>query len=814
MWDNPAAVTAAATAVFAGLWIFSARPDRLSATIFGGVLVLLVFVSLFFHPHFQNIVIGKDIAAQVGGYTLFLLWLSHIFRKNAFTLTASPMNIAVLVFFLAGVLSAFLAPRWTWYYSLEEISRNAAVILMFFMVVKFFNTRSRWTAGLWTLMACMGLTSLYGMAQVAGYDFVNWGFKTNVSTFGNKDFFASYLTYTMPVAVSLAIASTHAVDAGLWIALAGLALFNIVQGETRGAWLGLIALAGITVWFEMTLGRFRNVLGTLKRKAIFACIVVMAILLVIQAVPEHKIRTFQSIFQTHSGTNIIRVYIWWTSMRMWWDEPLFGQGLGTYQLTYPFFRLDRYNRIGMSHNTRHAHSEELELLSEQGMLGFSAWAAMICVFFFLGVRKLKETTDARDRYLLYGVLSGLAAGLVHDSINVNLRWMSSAFAFFFVLGLGTRVLIGFDPAPDKKKGAAALLRRDWRREAPLGVVLATAFAFMFWMQYIVLRADHLLRVVEGTVEVPAMRKMGIDHGRQVLRLVPYDHSAYYKMAYAFLNLEQIDEARQMYRSLFSLAPNYAQMHQNTALIDYREYTMRRERKYLYQALLEFEWATGLENSFVNHAKMMQLYTQTMNDTARSRYHNRFIFWQVLEDSLFSNYRMWNVFYLYTDRSARQFRSMYDYYLKEADEISRQYWLYRTETGQKLGRPREELRYAVKMAVRYVPAHETLTQFAVSTLLTMPDPEADLVYLINLIEHLDPGRTPPDLLRQIRDALQEHLAQQPPAGGSRVPALMAYAAGLLSHRLGEREAAASYFRQAAGIGEEIRLIRAGLKKYGV
>ncbi|OGH56076.1 MAG: hypothetical protein A3G34_13040 [Candidatus Lindowbacteria bacterium RIFCSPLOWO2_12_FULL_62_27] len=798
--DNAVAISAAATLVFAGLYVVTRRAARLSSIMYAGLLIELVFVSLFFSPYFQNIVLGKDIAAQVIAFGLFLLWLSHLFRKNGFVLVKTPLTIAVLVYFLAGVLSAILAPRWTWYYSLEEIARTVAVVLTFFMVVQFLNTRSRWNAGLITLMACMGLTSLYGLLQVLGYDFMTWGFRATVSTFGNKDFFASFLTYTMPVALFLAIGRRNAFDVVLYLVLAGLALFNIVYGETRGAWLGLMALAAVTAVFEMR--RLRNAL-------IVSAAVALTAALIFQSLPAQKARTFRSIFQTHSGTNIIRVYIWWTSMRMWWDEPLIGQGLGTYQLTYPYFRHDRYHRIGMSHNTRHAHSEELEILSEQGALGFSAWLAFLAVFFFLAVKKLKAIDSVRDRYLFYGLVGGLFAGLIHDSINVNLRWMSSALTFWFLLGLAVRYMIGFDPPPVGKPQRVPQPAGSWRSRVLVAGLLAV-FALMFWMEYLVLRTDYLLRIVEGTVEHqnPAIRRMGIDAGRQILRLVPYDHSACYKSAYAYLKENDFDSAKRMYGALFSLAPNYAQMHQNTALLAYQDYTVRKERKHLYQTMLEFEWATNLENHFVNHSKLVQIYTQFLNDSGRPRHHNQYLWWEAQEDSLFCNDRFWSAYYLFSSRTVKERQDQYDAYLKELDDFARQYWRYRAETAGRTDRSRAETRYALKLAAGHLPENPNLGLYAVLTLSAWKEPAEDLVYLSNLLEHVRPDWDSASVLQQVR----EELARRPVEG--QYAAFWAYAMGLVSERLGDGPAARGYYEAARRRGAGFRAIEAGIKKHGV
>lgn len=803
MWPDPIRVTLVATAVFAGVWAYTRRTDRLSGFVFLGLLFNLVFVTFFFHPQFQNIVIGKDIGAQVVVFTLFLIWLSHAMRKGEYLLPPSPLNIAVFVLFSAGILSALLAPRWTWYYTLEEVARSTAVYLMFFLIIRFLHTRTRWDAAFYALVTCMALTSVYAIIQMNGLDFVEWGRIVNVSTFGNKDFFASFLTYTLPLTVFLALGSRNLFDAFLYAALSAVALYNIIAGETRGAWLGLIALAATVLWFETTHGRISRVLTTVRRRWTFWVSLAGICVALASAAPEKKMDTFRSIFQTGSGTNIIRVYIWWSSMRMWWDQPVLGQGIGTYQLTYPFFRPDRYNRIGMSHNTRHAHSEELEVLSEQGIFGFAAWASVFLIFFIIGFRKLRRIPEMRDRYIFFGIISSLITGLVHDSFNVNLRWMSSAVACWFVLGLGARYLAGFDAprAKNPPRPPDAPGRNIYLREAPLGFALAAVFAFMFWGEYRVLYADHILRVVEGTAEISSAQPVAIEKSRDVLDLVPYDHSALYKSAYAFLQQNRFDQAREMYARLLNLAPNYAQVHQNTALLAYHQYLASRRMKYLHQTMLEFEWACLHENNFINHSKLLQLYAQDRKDLSRARYHNRFLRWNAEEDAVFAQTRYWqSASQPHQNERGRQ--SAYQEWVSPIIDFNQQYWLYRTDAAAKSGRTADEIWVALKMSLRYVPDNATVLQSA-AHLVVEGNSEREWLYIVNMIERLAPGDLPPYMLSSVRSTLSVRSKDQP---------LAAYAMGVLSHRMGEMAAAREYFAEAKTSALRYRAVRDGIKKY--
>lgn len=799
--DNLTAVTFGATVLFAIFWYVARSAENLSKIIFGGLILHAVFVTLYFSPEYQNIVIGKDIGSQVIVFSLFLLWISHLTRNGGFTLAPTPLNAAVLIFFLVSVLSAFLAPRWAWYYSLEEIARVASVLLMFFLAVKFLNTRDRWNIGLYAILGCMVLTCVYGYLQIRGFDFVEWGRKVNVSTFGNKDFFASFLTYTLPITIGLTLASKNAFDTCVHLAASLLGLYHIVDGETRGAWLGLIAFVIAAIWFEIRLGRFRKILNS-KSKWIIAAVAVLLVIALFAAVtPGHKSETFQSIFQAHSGTNLIRVYIWWTSLHMWMDDPMFGQGIGSYQLTYPFFRIDRYNRIGMSHNTRHAHSEELEILSEQGIVGFSAWLAVFALFFIFAFRKLRRIETLPERYIFFGLIGGILAGFVHDALNVNLRWTSSAVAFWLIVALAVRYMIGFDPPPSPKSAKAA--RPDFYRETPLGLVLCAAFAFMFHLEYRTLRADYYLHIVEGTAENSRTQRMSVDMARKTLQLLPYDHSAMYKSSFAHLNLNEFAEARDMYFRLLALAPNYAQVHQNTALLAYQDYMKTRENKHLFQAILEFEWATSLENNFVNHSKILQLYAQAVGDLKRARYHNQFLLWNSREDLFFAMARYWHTASI-PHVTHREKEVAWREWVKGIVDFGAQYWLNRLDVAQKTGRTRNEIRYAARSAVLQAPDHPGLVDL-VLTALVQPsdDDEADVMYVIHLLEQLPAGQLAE--AAGYAAAIEKKNAAAP---------IRAYALGLIRLRQGDREAAKRFFEAARTGGSQYQVISKGIQKYDV
>ncbi len=801
-----------ATVIFVLVLLMTRNRRMLSLVIYNCLLFEMIYVSLHFTARLNNIVITKDVSYQVINYALLLLWLAHLFRKDGFKFAPTPMNLAVFVFFCLCILASYTSPRMFWYYAVEWASRYGASIILFYLVVNFVTTRTRWNIALYVVLAMMFITSVYGYMQVKGYDFMSWGRIVNVSTFGNKDFFASFLTYTTPIALFMAIGSKNWFDAILYLLLAIPGFWNIWTGETRGAYVGLGALAVVWLgWWELHHGRTRRWMGSWQKS--LAVIVAGLFLLggiTWEFMSKHRRDTVVSIFQTDRGTNIIRKYMWWTASRMIWDRPVLGQGLGASHVTYPYFRPDRYHRIGMSHNTDYVHSEELQFLCEQGIVGFSAWLAMLIVFFYLCYRKIKVTDDISERYLLFGLAGSFLAAVVHDSMNVNLRWTSSMIAFWFLMGLTARYCLGFEDPEDRKTAQRETRRKiyeptDDLRSMALAPVVVAAFIFMTYGQYRVLRSDWTLKGTEEGSGPGAAEK-----GQETLRLNPFSHSAYYKLAYLYLNDNRTDSALSAYNNLLRIAPNYAQTHQNTGLIFYKMFGNTNERKYLYQSILEFEWATILENNFENHTKLLQLYSHLLNDTARGRYHNQYLLWQAVEDAYFSLSLLWRSNYAWPTTSQAERDAEYNEWVKGIYDFSGEYWVYRTDVVRRVGRPLDEVRYAMKMSVRYVPSNVNLMQFAFSTLLSPSnDPDGDLMYLINIVENLQKNQAPPALLDQTRQVLIQRMGSQPASP------LQPYAVAILSYRMGDMAGARAYFQMAAASNSKnISFIRDGIKRYAL
>jgi hypothetical protein len=116
------------------------------------------------------------------------------------------------------------------------------------------------------------------------------------------------------------------------------------------------------------------------------------------------------------------------SLRMIGAFPIFGIGLGNFELTYPAYR-----SVGGGH-VRHVHNDFAQLAVEAGVPALALAVLLLVAFYRRALRVLRET-KGEARYLLWGALVGVTALLLHSFTDFNLQIPANALIFSVLLGL-------------------------------------------------------------------------------------------------------------------------------------------------------------------------------------------------------------------------------------------------------------------------------------------------------------------------------------------------------------------------------------------
>jgi O-antigen ligase len=119
--------------------------------------------------------------------------------------------------------------------------------------------------------------------------------------------------------------------------------------------------------------------------------------------------------------------------RMISDSPVAGTGLGTYRWVFPSYKDERFG----SYFYEHAHNDYLEVLSEQGFIGFSLLAMGVLLILRSLMRALGRRRDPLVRGTLFAAIAGSVSLMVHGLVDFNFQIPANAGYFFVLLGLGT-----------------------------------------------------------------------------------------------------------------------------------------------------------------------------------------------------------------------------------------------------------------------------------------------------------------------------------------------------------------------------------------
>lgn len=194
--------------------------------------------------------------------------------------------------------------------------------------------------------------------------------------------------------------------------LAGLAA--LIYNGTRGAWLAVAITSGILLLYYM----FRS-----KRNLIVG-IVLIAVsggLLVNDAAFMHRVST---ITNNKYQSNSERLLMWESAWNMFKDYPVFGVGLGQYKDNYQ----QKYiSPKAKEPNLAHAHNNFMQMLAENGIVGFIGFITMFVYIIGHNVRMFLNSKNIYSLAICSVTITLLLQGLTEfnfgNSAVVKAYWL-------------------------------------------------------------------------------------------------------------------------------------------------------------------------------------------------------------------------------------------------------------------------------------------------------------------------------------------------------------------------------------------------------
>jgi O-antigen ligase len=215
--------------------------------------------------------------------------------------------------------------------------------------------------------------------------------------------------------------ASKAVLAGFAVILIGLALMLTLSRS------GIFSLAVALIVCGYT--GVRRQRGALARSAVFACLMLSSLLVVVWAGVDAIAARFSAVDTVALGG---RLPIWQAGARMLEDFWLTGSGLNTFGVATLF-----YPAVVPGHHLREAHNEYLQLAVEGGvLLAVPALAAIIA--FVVAVRRRFAAMEGSSYWLRLGAVAGVTAIAVQSLVEFSLQIPGNAALFTTLCALALR----------------------------------------------------------------------------------------------------------------------------------------------------------------------------------------------------------------------------------------------------------------------------------------------------------------------------------------------------------------------------------------
>lgn len=353
------------------------------------------------------------------------------------------INKLLFVYFTLITISLFfsLDPLLSIY---GKYLRNDGYVTQIIYIILFLlarNIRTIPNSFIYLVSISSGILSLYGIIQYLGFDpftrdIVRLFWTSAFSTFGNQNFFGSYLVLQIPFSLYI-IVFLHKKWAYITFGLSFLALLMTM---TRGAWLGYF----VSILFLSTVYFIHDKQHFLRNKHVWGSITLSVMIIVgynLLTMNDLYNRLFTMIndskilFTTSYAENpkmidnlgSIRMFIWIRVLELIQLRPFFGFGIENLHIAFSqYFSQDIIQTIGQTAIVDKAHNDFLNIAVSTGIPSLITYLSFL---FAIALNSLNRFSNSAYILLFSSILGYISC------LFFNISVVSVAYILWVYLGL-------------------------------------------------------------------------------------------------------------------------------------------------------------------------------------------------------------------------------------------------------------------------------------------------------------------------------------------------------------------------------------------
>ena len=372
-----------------------------------------------------------------------------------------PVLLPVLLFLAVSTVSTVLSGNLVrstlgTIYRADGLLSLACGVLLFYAAAKFLDSWAKVRVFLIAGVTSAVIVSLYGLAQMFGYDpvlqmGVPWGYFQEpvtgylsvmygyadrvFSTVGYPISLAAYLTLMMGAALALYFKSDARWERWLWLSTMALMAACWLYTYTRGAMLGCAVAIPILAFLA-----YRR-MGSLKPLLLPVAIITVGIISAMLLNPQ-SLDLFGRIAQTNVADTLeetpeggdtsvtTRFLMWRDAIPMIADRPLFGYGLDNFAEPFSHYESKELRAFLPEQTVDKAHNELVQVAATTGLLGLAAYLWIFVSYF----RKCYRSGG----WPLLALSGGVLAYIL--SLMTWVTTLTTGVTFWAILGVSVAIM--------------------------------------------------------------------------------------------------------------------------------------------------------------------------------------------------------------------------------------------------------------------------------------------------------------------------------------------------------------------------------------
>lgn len=238
--------------------------------------IFLFTLVLYFRPYELIPALSDfDMIAQVIAIATLLIYLSTQITKE-YSLSVFTTEVkCILIIVACSILSILIAKdrEMAWEKFYEDFSK---VALVFIIMLNVLQTKRRLQGLMWLATAVSVWLSYQAVLLYREGVFKTEGYRVKVDfggMFGNPNDMALFLVIITPISIALGLGSKYKLSKFVYFSAAGMMIAGNFVTQSRGAFLGLIAMTAVLVW---KLGRKQRLKSILIYSVIGVLVITLA----------------------------------------------------------------------------------------------------------------------------------------------------------------------------------------------------------------------------------------------------------------------------------------------------------------------------------------------------------------------------------------------------------------------------------------------------------------------------------------------------------------------------------------------------------